>query len=277
VPGQRFLEVFHGYPAKSIGVQLWESKQFTPRRIERMLRTSRDWDLILTPVPEIDAVYRTEYRYQGAILSEGYPRDDLLLSPDADRVRAETRRRLGIRDDQTVVLYAPTWRDDLATNPRAAALVAHLDVESAGEALGDGYVLLLRGHRFHPRSTQQRAARWMDVGDYPEVNDLILASDVGVFDYSSIRFDFALTRRPMIFLVPDLDRYSGSSRGFLFDFADSAPGPLLDTQEEVVEQLRDVEGLRRRYAEQVERFVTTYQYRQDDHSAQRVVDAFFTG
>ena len=57
-----------------------------------------------------------------------------------------------------------------------------------------------------------------------------------MLDYSSLRFDFALTGRPMLFLVPDLDRYTGGVRGFLYDFEDSAPGPLLHHADGVVER-----------------------------------------
>ena len=129
------------------------------------------------------------------------------------------------------MLYAPTWRDDLATNFRAAPLVSHLDVAEAARALGDDYVLLLRGHRFHPRQTGTRA-RVLDVTGYPEINDLVLAADVTVLDYSSLRFDVALTNRPMVFLVPDLEDYAGTGRGFS-PFTDSTPGPAGPTTAEV--------------------------------------------
>jgi CDP-glycerol glycerophosphotransferase len=277
-PGQRVLQTFHGYPAKSMGIRMWEAKGYTPRRVQLELdRTSRDWDLILTPTPEMDEHYRREYRYGGEIHSAGYPRDDVLVAPGADDVRAATRARLGISPEQTAVLYAPTWRDDLATNWRRAELVAHLDVEAASRRLGNDYVLLMRGHRFHQRPEPRDAgsARMVDVSDYPEINDLILASDAAVLDYSSLRFDFALTGRPMIFLVPDLATYAGGVRGFLYPFEDSAPGPLVDTADEVIGWLRRLPELQREFAAQQERFHRTYNYLQDGHSAERVVRAFW--
>ena len=193
-PGQRVLQTFHGYPSKSMGISMWRAKQFSRRKIEGELRrTSRDWDLILTPAPEMDAYYRTEYDYDGPILSHGYPRDDIFFSELADEVRERTRRALGI-DGQTVVLYAPTWRDDLATRFGSSPLVQHLDLEQAAQALGDDHVLLLRGHRYHQAAPRSGTGpRVIDVTTYPEINDLLLASDVAVLDYSSIRFDFALT------------------------------------------------------------------------------------
>ncbi len=276
-PGQKVLQTFHGYPAKSMGIRLWRAKNFTPRRIESELdRTMRDWDLILTPAPEMDQYYRTEYAYDGPILSHGYPRDDILVSDEGPAVRERTRRLLGIEGHQTVVLYAPTWRDDLATSYRSSPLVGHLDLETSSKALGDDYVLLMRGHRFHPgqrRSAEK--ARLIDVTDYPEINDLILASDVAVLDYSSLRFDFALTERPMLFLVPDLDRYAGDARGFLYPFEDSAPGPLVQHADHVVELLRDLDRVREEHRAAYERFNQTYNYLQDGRSAEHVVAAFF--
>jgi CDP-glycerol glycerophosphotransferase len=274
-PGQRLLQTYHGYPSKTMGLAAWRAKNFTPLRVERQLaRTSGTWDLLLTPTPAMDVHYRREYRYEGEILATGYPRDDVLVGPEAGRIRADTRTRLGVGDGQRVVLYAPTWRDDLATNFRAAAMPATFDVEAAAAALGDGFVLLLRGHRFHRRRPVV-GGRILDVTDYPEVNDLVLAADAAVLDYSSLRFDFALTGRPMVFLVPDLDRYATGVRGFLFDFRSSAPGPLVSSTHEVVERLRDVDALTRACQADLDRFNSEFNPLQDGHAAARVVDAFF--
>ena len=273
-PGQRLLQTFHGYPSKTMGLGSWTSKNFTPKRIERLLRrTSGTWDLLLTPTPAMDVHYREMYRYDGEILATGYPRDDDLVSETADATRAATRARLGIRADQHAVLYAPTWRDDLATNFRAAEMSTTFDAAGAATALGDDYVVLVRGHRFHRR--RDLGAGVLDVTDYPEINDLLHASDVAVLDYSSLRFDFALTGRPMVFLVPDLDRYESAVRGFLFDFRASAPGPLVSTTAEVVDRLRDLDALAREQRAVLDAFNAEYNPFQDGHAADRVVRHFF--
>lgn len=276
-PGQRLLQTFHGYPSKAMGISMWQAKGLSPRMIAGELRrTASDWDLILTPAPEMDQHYRREYAYDGPILSHGYPRDDVFLGDRAGPLRRRTRELLGVEPGQTVVLYAPTWRDDLAARFGSSHLVQHLDLEQAAQALGDDHVLLMRGHRYHqPASSPSSSPGIIDVTTYPEINDLLLAADVAVLDYSSIRFDFALTGRPMVFLVPDLEQYTTGSRGFLYPFEDSAPGPLLDSAAEVVEALRDLDTLRRDHAADYERFNATYNHRQDGRSAERVVRAFF--
>jgi CDP-glycerol glycerophosphotransferase (TagB/SpsB family) len=274
-PGQQILQTFHGYPSKTMGLGLWRARGLLPSHVEQQLdHTSRTWNALLTPHPDMDRHYREEYAYDGRILALGYPRDDVLVGPDAKRIRSDTRHRLGIAPGQRAVLYAPTWRDDLATNFRAARDPHHLDAEQAAATLGDDYVLLLRGHRFHA-SRATTGSRVLDVTAYPDVNDLVLAADAAVLDYSSLRFDFALTGRPMVFLVPDLDSYDSRTRGFLWDFGETAPGPWVHDTAGVVAELRDLDALATRWAGPIAAFNTRYNELNDGHAAERVVEAFF--
>ena len=216
--GQEVLETYHGYPSKAMGLAQWRARGRTPTHLRQMLRrTSGAWNNLLTPIPEMDRYYRETYEFEGRIISQGYPRQDALVAPGREERRAATREALGISQHQRAVLYAPTWRDDLATNFRSAQAVLHLAVDRAALALGPDYVILLRGHRFH--SPAGHGAQVIDVTGHPEINDLILAADAAVLDYSSLRFDFALTGHPMVFLVPDLKHYTEETRGFLYDFA----------------------------------------------------------
>ena len=273
--GQEVLATYHGYPAKAMGLGQWRNRGLTPTHLDQMLaRTSGTWNNLLTPIPEMDRYYRENYAFEGRIIAEGYPRDDALLADDREEQRASTRRRLGIADHQRVVLYAPTWRDDLATDFRRAQAVLHLDVEETAHALGPDYVVLLRGHRFHAVG-RGGGAHVVDVTAYPEVNDLILAADVAVLDYSSMRFDVALAGKPAVFLVPDLDDYAEQTRGFLFDFARSAPGLLVDTTEQVVAALADLPALAERWAPRIAEFNAYFHRLDDGHAAERVVDEFF--
>jgi CDP-glycerol glycerophosphotransferase (TagB/SpsB family) len=271
-PDQLVVQCFHGYPSKAMGRSQWEARALPPRKVAVMRRRSVEtWGLISTPTPEMTEVYRDQYGYTGPAAEHGYPRNDALHGAGADTMRSAARRRLGVRPDQTAVLYAPTWRDHLATRPRAAAMAEHLDVDAAAAALGDSHVLLLRGHRFHTPGPSRPGV--LDVTDHPEINELILASDVAVLDYSSLRFDYALTGRPMVFLVPDLDDYTSGVRGFLFPFADTAPGPLVATTDEVVDAVRDVAALSATWGDRVRAFDATYNPDQDGHASERMLDA----
>ena len=109
---------------------------------------------------------------------------------------------------------------------------------------------------------------------YPDIAELCLASDAAILDYSSLRFDYALTRKPMVFLVPDKTLYH-SLRPAVLDFDPTAPGPHVDTTEQAVAQLRRLDTLAASYGPAVETFVATYLEHEDGHAAARVVDAVF--
>jgi CDP-glycerol glycerophosphotransferase len=157
-----------------------------------------------------------------------------------------------------------------------AASTDFFDSQAAARDLGDGYVVLVRGHAFHARANDAQTVGTgvRDVTYYPDINDLCLASDAAVLDYSSLRFDYALTRKPMVFLVPDEQAYH-QVRPPVVDYPSTAPGPRVATTSEAVRLLADLETLQRRYADRVERFIAQYAEREDGHSAARVADAVF--
>ena len=113
-----------------------------------------------------------------------------------------------------------------------------------------------------------------DLTDYPDVNDLMIAADILLTDYSAIRFDWAVTGKPVVFFVADEPSYF-ALRPPLFEFAESAPGPLARTTDEVAELLARPADLTRRYAGAIADFNRRFNRLQDGGAAARVVEAFF--
>jgi CDP-glycerol glycerophosphotransferase len=275
-PYQRYLQTFHGYPFKSMGASLWRA-QGRPESVitSECARRSDAWDAVVVPESFCVDLYQQEYRFSGETLVTGYPRNDVLLGADVAATRSRVLEQLGIAAEQIVVLYAPTWRDTVATSPWTAKLFDGLDLEALVEQLGDGYAVLLRGHNYNLREGLAPIARHVwDVSAYPEINDLMLAADVAVLDYSSIRFDWLVTGKPVLFFVPDLVDYL-SSRGILFDYKSTAPGPLLGSTAEVTATLRDLGGVAAEYAAARELFNKQFNRLHDGHATERVINAFF--
>ncbi|MGZ4436429.1 MAG: CDP-glycerol glycerophosphotransferase family protein [Nocardioidaceae bacterium] len=272
--GQVLVQTFHGYPFKQMGHPHWRNVQFSQARIDAYDARARDWDYVVSPARYATPLLARDFAYSGQMLEIGYPRNDVLLSDEAPAIREQTRASLGIEDGQVAVLYAPTFRDYLAKDDNKATMADFFDFRAATRALGDEFVVLVRGHAFNARSRQRigQMKGTVDVTDYPEVSDLYLAADAGIVDYSSLRFDFGVTGKPMIFHVPDLQRYK-DTRGWLFDFEPTAPGPLVDTTAEVVEQLLDLDGVRSRHAAAYQAFHDDYLDLEDGHAGRRFVDA----
>ncbi|HEU4571830.1 MAG TPA: CDP-glycerol glycerophosphotransferase family protein [Candidatus Limnocylindrales bacterium] len=172
------------------------------------------------------------------VSSLGIPRTDLLVHPEAAAAaRDAVRRRYGIADGRRVILWTPTFRGDRITEARADE---SLDLGTLRAALGEDHVLLVRLHPFVrasfsvPPGCEDFA---IDVSDHPSINELMLASDVLVTDYSSTVFEFALLERPIALFAPDLEAYE-RERGFYVDYRTAMPGPVFETTEPLAAWLR---------------------------------------
>jgi CDP-glycerol glycerophosphotransferase len=278
--GQILIQTMHGYPYKVMGHEWWEKGGFPSGQINSFDRRAREWDYFVSPAtyatPLLTKAFLEPAGATAEILEIGYPRNDVLQSDDAPGIRERVRKVLGIADGQQVVMYAPTFRDYMSADDMAAERVDFFDVDRAARDVGSGYTFLVRGHAFHARAggRHEGGANIIDVTGHPDVNDLILASDCAVLDYSSLRFDYALVDKPMIFLVPDLEKYD-AVRGGVIPYAPTAPGPHVTTTREVVNLVRDFNGLARRTAVQRQTFRRDYADLEDGHASARLVDAVF--
>ncbi|MGF6821611.1 CDP-glycerol glycerophosphotransferase [Microbacterium sp. ZKA21] len=255
--GQRVLQTWHGTPLKRLALH---RPGFDPRRMAAVVKESRRWDVLLAQNRYSERILAKAYAFfRKPIWVDGYPRNDVLVTGDA----AAVRRALGIRDGERVLLYAPTWRDD------RTEIVDFIDPERL--AHDADAVVLVRGHsRTLKPGRDQDGARVIDVTGYPQTAELLLIADELITDYSSVMFDFSVTGKPMHFLVPDLEHYRGRLRGFYFDLAARAPGPLLHTQEELVASLSDPSRTAA-YAERYDAWRRQFNARDDGHAAERVV------
>ncbi|WP_449281587.1 CDP-glycerol glycerophosphotransferase family protein [Leucobacter sp.] len=203
-------------------------------------RESRRWSLLLSQNPHSTEQFRSSYAFRGEILETGYPRDDRLaramVGDERNPIEVRTARAaLGVDPGSRVLVYAPTWRDGGIT------LVDDLDVRRLAEELGEDWTVVARGHtRTHAFGSYGVGARVVDASRHPDVNDVILAADLLVTDYSSIMFDASIVRVPMAFFVPDLAAYRDRERGFAFDFEREAPGPLPTRRAELVDLAREL-------------------------------------
>ncbi|HET9872153.1 MAG TPA: CDP-glycerol glycerophosphotransferase family protein [Propionibacteriaceae bacterium] len=287
-PFQRCLRTWPDYDVEPPGRTAWARKGFSPQRIAaECTKRCDDWDALVAPTSTYADLYRQEFDYTGDVLVTGCPRMDAIHESNARGRRATVRRQLGILPDQWAVLYVPSDVDVRATMARAGDGSVELDIEGVAEAIGP-HALLLRDHSRSRRRTdpvlptaadpqcldEAPRAQVIDVTDYPRVGDLLLAADVAILDYGGLRFDWAATGKPMLFFVPDADRYL-AARPQLSDFASTAPGPLLSSTEAVTAALHRVDRLSADYADARARLKARFHPLDDGQAADRVVRAFF--
>ena len=266
--GCTYLQTWHGTPLKRIAFDI-DNDRFRAENRKYLENLGRDvgaWDALVSPNRFSTEIFRRAFRFDGPVLETGYPRNDLLVSSEAEPVRRRVRGELGVASGQRCVLYAPTWRD-------RADFRLRLDLDRLAAELPDVVVLL----RMHPLVDRPAglgdAANVRDVSDHGDLRELMVAADVLVSDYSSVMFDFAATRKPILLYVYDLDEYRDELRGFYFDIEADAPGPLVRTFDELLEALREPDAVRHDHAAAYGRFHDRFCHMDDGRASARVVDS----
>ncbi|GAA3607654.1 CDP-glycerol glycerophosphotransferase family protein [Marihabitans asiaticum] len=274
-----YLQTWHGTPLKRMLHDLDEVVGRDEGYVERVDQAISQWTALLSPSPYATRAFRSAFRYEGEVLELGYPRNDILVAPHSEATRETVRQRLQLAEGTRAVLYAPTFRDD-AKGGRGFSFDLPFDLERVVAALPDDVVLLLRMHVLIANRLQipeHLAGRVVDASRYPDIQELYLVSDVLVTDYSSVFFDYALLRRPMIFHAYDLDSYRDDLRGFYLDYEAAVPGPVTQTDDELVAALSTALARSSSADPTIEEFLATYAPHDDGHAAARVVDAVLGG
>ena len=186
------------------------------------------------------AFHLKEEGKEQVLLELGYPRNDELVAV-TDAACKNMRRTLGIPEGKKVILYAPTWRENQHLPGEGYQFQLPVDFKRWREVLGDEYVILFRAHYFISNSFDFVAFSGFvyDVSQMDDINPLYLAADVLITDYSSVFFDYANLRRPILFFMYDYEQYKHEMRDFYFDIH-MLPGPVLMDQEEVLKTLKNL-------------------------------------
>ncbi|PJE94256.1 glycosyl transferase family A [Streptomyces carminius] len=270
--GQVIVQTWHGTMLKKIGLDI-EVPKFNPDYHDQLREEAKNWSMLVSSNRFSTPILKRAMGFSGPIVETGYPRNDYLYASDAEVRAKEVRESLGIPSGKKVVLYAPTWRDDLSHRRGHFQFSLRLDLEDARRRLGDDHVLLVRRHSNVVDAVPGAGNGFVwDVSEYPDIVDLYLAADLMITDYSSVMFDYAHLKRPMLFFTYDLEHYRDTLRGFYFDFEQDAPGPLIRTSEELVTAIRDIDQVMEEYQERYERFQSLFCDLDDGHASERVVD-----
>jgi CDP-glycerol glycerophosphotransferase len=276
--GAVYLQTWHGTPLKRMLHDLGQVHGRDEGYRSRVTTMVKQWSTLLSQSPFATEALRSAFQYKGDILEAGYPRNDQFSSPDRDQIAARVRRRFGILADQRVILYAPTFRDDQPSRAGKFAFSLPLDLQRMYDEFGEGTVILLRMH-LHVDSALQIPKHLKhvvrDVSRYPEIQELMLASDVLITDYSSVFFDYAALRRPILFYAYDLEHYRDDLRGFYLDYEADVPGEIVTSQDDLIKALSNLDEIDAPHQARRDEFLRRFAPLDDGAAARRVVDTIF--
>ncbi len=234
--GQKYIQTWHG--DRGFKKILYDSSFIS----KTFYRPEQDiCDLMTAGSVRGEDKLRSAFRYKGEILRSGSPRNDLLIRPDP-ALAEKIRRRYDVAAGRRVVLYAPTFH----RNENKGFEIKGLDLPGLLDGLqkitGEEWVCFLRAHKAsHGFKAFGTDPRLVDVTGYPDMNELMLAADCLITDYSSSAGDFALTGRPIILFREDNAEYTNRDRTFYFDIAET-PFKVAEDQQAILDRFEELRG-----------------------------------
>ncbi|WZY00276.1 CDP-glycerol:glycerophosphate glycerophosphotransferase [Bacillus sp. FSL W7-1360] len=280
--GTIYVQTWHGTPLKRLAADMKEVKMpgtSTTAYKRNFYEETQSWDYLISPNMYSSKIFRRAFNFTKEMLDIGYPRNDLFYDPaktDMSNIQ-RLKQRLNIPSNKKVVLYAPTWRDDEFYARGRYKFEVKLDLREMQARFADEYVVLLRMHYLIADNLDVDGLEGFvyNVSDYDDIAELYLISDVLITDYSSVFFDYANLKRPIVFYTYDLDKYRDDLRGFYIDFAVEAPGPLLETSEQVMDALENIESVSAEFEQKRDDFYNQYCHLDNGQASRHVVERVF--
>jgi len=174
-------------------------------------------DVVLSASDYGEKVIREAMKHKGEILRIGSPRNDLFFKTNSKEV-LRIKSKLKLNPSSKLILFAPTFRGEgeAVESLNFSKLIDSLEKKDTCS----WYCLVRQHYKVPPQREWTKDSRIFDVSNYPDIQELLLVSDILISDYSSLAGDYALLFRPIFLYVPDIEEYK-SGKGLYFDLEES--------------------------------------------------------
>ena len=224
---QIYIQTWHGGIAlKKIEYDAKDSLSYT--YINTMKKDNKNIDYMLSNSDFCTEMYKKAFKFSGNILEIGTPRNDILVNHD-EVLCCKAKRYYGI-DNEKVLLYVPTFRKDYNFNPYDIDFKL---IQKMLEKDGSKWKIIIRLHPVikNPANLIRNFDRYINACDYPDIQELILASDLIITDYSATMFEGMIAKKPVLLYAKDIESYI-QDRGFYFSF-DELPFEIIRNNDEL--------------------------------------------
>ena len=280
---QIYVQCWHGTPLKKLRCDIEVNGAILNTVNEIKKRNDKDakrFDYFISPSKYctekfISAFNLKELGKEDIIIEKGYPRNDFLFNKSKKEIN-DIKKKLNIPKNKKVIFYLPTFRDNQHTSGVGYTYNLEIDFDRLEKKFSKDYVILFSPHYFIANSIDVSKYKNFIIGvqGYDEINELYLVSDIILTDYSSVFFDYANLKRPMLFYMYDYDLYQGKLRDFYISL-DELPGPIAKTQDELEYNLENIDKLSMKYEKKYELFNKKYNYLDDGNASLRVIKEIF--
>ncbi|HDR7867667.1 TPA: CDP-glycerol glycerophosphotransferase family protein [Bacillus wiedmannii] len=278
-----YIQTWHGTPLKKLAGDMKEVHMpgtTTEKYKNNFHLEAKNWDYLLSPNKYSTDIFRRAFQFEKEVVEVGYPRNDFLYQSNNSSAVEHLKQKNNLPIDKKIILYAPTWRDDQFYSKGQYKLDLQLDLDLLQSKLGSDYVILLRMHYLIAEKFDLVKYKGFvyDFSKHVDINELYVISDMLITDYSSVFFDYANLKRPIIFYTYDIDSYRDKLRGFYFNLEEEAPGPIVKNTRELLGEIVKFElnGLGE-FAGKYDSFYNKYCYLEDGGASKRAVRKIFFG
>ncbi|MGX8238026.1 CDP-glycerol glycerophosphotransferase family protein [Exiguobacterium undae] len=262
-PETVYLQTWHGTPLKKLALDMEHvqmANTSTEKYKKEFKKESAKWDILISPNAYSSKIFKRAFHFKGEILEIGYPRNDVFYQKKNHKnIVGRIHDYYGIEPGKKIILYAPTWRDDQFVLQGNYSFSLPFSCEQFEKRFGDEYVMLVRMHYLVGEQLNfEGFPSIKNVSSYPDISELYLAADMMVTDYSSVMFDYAHLKRPMLFYTYDLEHYRDRLRGFYFDFEEDVPGPLIMNEHHLFDEIQRLPDWHHRFEDKLLVFTEKY-------------------
>lgn len=268
-PGQFYLQTWHGSVSlkkveKAVGSALptsyVEASKIDSSMIDAMISNS-SWQT---------NDYQNNFWYGGPVYEFGVPRNDIFFNQPNKTVK-KVKDSLGINKDYQIILYAPTFRNfkTIEEQKKLYSLNSKLIIKACEEKFGQKFILV---ERFHPA-----VASKMDItetgmlkngNNYPDMQELLVATDILITDFSSSMFDFILKGNRVFLYTNDYEDYINNERALNFDIKRDIPFSFANTEEELIMNIKSYDEANE--SEKVNEMKEKLGISDDGHASERI-------
>ena len=276
--GTNYVQTWHGTPLKKLALDMdtigMPGNSLAAYK-ESFLRETKKWDYLIAPNQYSKDIFKSCFAFNKTFIDSGYPRNDILFQKNNSNDINEIKRKLGLPLDKKIILYAPTWRDDYYLSRGKYRFKMPFDLEKISSILNDEAVLIFRAHYLVSESLDSIKGKpnFYNFSIKEDISDLYLVSDMMITDYSSVFFDYANLKRPMLFYAYDYEHYRDNLRGFYFDIEEESPGPFITEKEDFYLYLKEYiqKGEFIDYKPNLEKFHKAYCAWEDGNASRKVL------
>ncbi len=167
------------------------------------------------------------------------------------------------------ILYAPTLRED--KDLTCYSLDFKRVLNAVSNKFGNEYVIALRLHPLILELKDKYLQEFNDIvdaTDYSDMQELLVASDIIITDYSSCIYDFMLQYKPGFIFATDIKKYD-DGRGLYYPLT-TTPFPVSDNNEDLIKNIKNFDE--KKYKKNVKNFLSVKGCIDDGHASERVVE-----